>query len=231
MYCNFFIILLMLGFSACAPRAVVFFNKNYYTHPINRIALLEFTDYPSYPGSGEIIASTFESYLLGAGYNLIERRQINKILKEQDLDLSRFDQATISKIGKLLGVDALAFGSLTNFSNIREQTVMVNMPQQQSEPMFGQTTTVAHNGNTTIANTQNYISGYSYSYIDYLVPKIETLPASIGMSVRLVSVETGELLWSASASGSGDNLTLAAQEASSKLMQEIIKQMKQNSKM
>lgn len=220
----------MLGFSACAPRAVVFFNKSYYLHPINRIALIDFTDYPSYPGSGEVIASTFESYLLGAGYNLIERRQINEILKEQDLDPSRFDQATISKIGKLLGVDALAFGSLTNFSNIREQTVMVNMPQQQTEPIFGQTTTVAHDGNTTTATTQNYVTGYSYTGIDYLVPKVETLPASIGMSVRLVSVETGELLWSASASGSGANLTLAAQDASSKLTQEIIKQMKQNSK-
>ena len=223
--------MLAAGLSACASSAVVFLSKNYNQHRVERVALVEFNDYPYYPGSGEIAAGTFESYLLGAGYNLVERRQVNRILKEQSLSLAgSLDQTTIRSLGKILGVDALAFGSLTDFSNIRDQTVIVDMPQEQSEPIFGQVVTTQKNKNIDVQTVQNVVTGYSFTETHQLVPKIETLPANVGMSVRLVDVATGELLWSASSSDSGSDITSATQKASSELMQAVTKQLKRAAK-
>lgn len=216
--------------AGCAPRAVGFISSDYNPSRIQRVALVYFEDYPGAVGSGEIAASTFEKYLLQAGYKLVERRQVARILKEQSLDLSGFiDKTTIHTLGKILGVNALAFGSLTDFTNIREQTVMVNIPQQQSDPIFGQVITEQKNKDTKVTTVQNVITGYNYTLIPNVVPQTETLPAHVGMSVRLVDVETGEVLWSASASSDGEDMTVATQEASSKLIQSVIKELKQTS--
>lgn len=49
-------------------------------------------------------------------YSLIERNAIDKILNEQDFANSdRADPATAAKIGKILGVDAVIMGSITQF--------------------------------------------------------------------------------------------------------------------
>lgn len=49
-------------------------------------------------------------------YSLIERNAIDKILNEQDFaNSNRADPATAAKIGKVLGVDAVIMGSITQF--------------------------------------------------------------------------------------------------------------------
>lgn len=217
--------------SACAPRAVGFVNRNYDSSRIRHVALLHFEDYPGLAGSGEIAASTFEKNLLLAGYTLVERRRVDKVLKEQFLDLSgAIEPAVMRRLGKILGVDALVLGSLTDFSNIREQTVYVNMPQHQSEPIFDRVVTTEKNKNTTVRTEHKIISGYSTSVTQQIVPRTETLPARAGMSVRLVEVASGEVLWSASASGNGPDLTTATQKASFKLMQTVTKELRKTEK-
>lgn len=219
------------GFWGCAPRAVVFLSHDYNRHRVDRVAIMGFQDYPGAPGSGEITASTFEKYLLWAGYSLVERRQVEQVLKEQSLSLTgATDPATIRKIGRILGVDALVFGSLTDFSNIREQTVLVNMPQEQSEPVFGRVVTEQRDKDKTVRSVQPVIAGYAYTRRDRLVPESQTLPAHIGESVRLVDVETGEVLWSATASSDGVDLTAASQQASASIMQAVVKQLKKAAK-
>jgi curli biogenesis system outer membrane secretion channel CsgG len=52
----------------------------------------------------------------GTVYSVYERKSIDKIMSEQNLSNSdRADPATASKIGKLLGVDAIIIGSITQF--------------------------------------------------------------------------------------------------------------------
>ena len=47
-------------------------------------------------------------------YNLVERREVAKLIKEQDYgQAGRIDPDTAARIGKILGVDALVVGSLT----------------------------------------------------------------------------------------------------------------------
>jgi hypothetical protein len=224
---GFLLALVGAAFLGCSSPAVVFIASDYNPSHVRRVALLNIADYPDAPGSGEIAASTFEKYLLPAGYSLIERRQVAEILQEQSLNLSgAIDPAAIKSIGKILGVDAVILGNLTEFSNVREQTVMVDIPQEQSDPIYGQTVTVQRNGDSVVKTVQPVITGYNYTQTDQAVPETETLPAHVGMSVRLVDVQTGEVLWISSASSDGVDLTAATEQASSKIMQAVIKQIK-----
>ena len=224
------LILLTAAFSACASPAIVIVSRGYDPTRVRRVAVVDIKDFPGLWGSGEIAASTFEKYLLWAGYSLVERRQVNEIIKEQSFGASgAIDPAMIRSLGKLLGVDALAFGSLTDFSNSREQTVMVDIHQEQSDPIYGQVVTDQQSGNTTVRTIQSVVTGYSTTRTSQVMPEIVTLPAHVGLSVRLVDTQSGEVLWSASSSSDGVDLTAAAEQASAEIMQAVVKQLQKSS--
>ena len=57
-----------------------------------------------------------EKLVNGSAYTVVERKALDKILAEQNLSNSdRADPATAAKIGRLLGVDAIVVGSITVF--------------------------------------------------------------------------------------------------------------------
>lgn len=68
---------------------------------------------------GQGIADLLVSYLVKDGsYAIIERQQLDKILQEQNFSNSdRADTTSAARIGKLLGVDAVIVGSITQFGN------------------------------------------------------------------------------------------------------------------
>ena len=225
------LILFAAGFCACAPSAVVVVSHSYDPQHVRRVAVLSFTDYPGAPGSGELAVGPFEKYLLWADYSLIERRQVRQVLDEQSLQASdAVDPATIRKVGKLLGVDALVLGGLTDFTNTREQTVMVDEPQEHTEPIYGRVETTQRSGGTVVRTSQKVVTGYQNFATDQVVPEIQTLPAHVAMSVRLVDVETAEVLWSASASSEGVDPSAATEQASAALMQGVVKQLKKSAR-
>jgi curli biogenesis system outer membrane secretion channel CsgG len=58
-------------------------------------------------------------------YRVIERKQLEKILAEQNFNNSdRADPATASRIGKVLGVDAIIVGSITKFGRDDKSTTV-----------------------------------------------------------------------------------------------------------
>ena len=58
-----------------------------------------------------------------ARYSVIERKALDKILAEQNFSNSnRADPNSAAKIGKLLGVDAIIVGSITEFGNETKKT-------------------------------------------------------------------------------------------------------------
>lgn len=223
-------LLLSTALAGCATPAMVFVSRNYKPNQVHRVALMGFEDYPGTSGSGEVVASTFEKYLLLGDYSLVERRQVKGIIKEQSLQLSgAVSPATIRKLGQLLGVDALVFGNVTDFRNMREHTVMVDISQEHSTPVYGKVVTTQKSGDTTIKTVQNIVTGYDYYETNQIVPEVQTVPAHVGISVRLVDVQSGEVLWSASASSDSSDLSGATEEASSKIMEAVTKQLKKGS--
>ena len=73
---------------------------------------------------GKGISDMLVTYLVKDGtYSVIERKALDKILAEQNFSNSnRADSASAAKIGKILGVDAIMIGSITQFGGENKNT-------------------------------------------------------------------------------------------------------------
>ncbi|HEY7097573.1 MAG TPA: CsgG/HfaB family protein [Terriglobales bacterium] len=73
---------------------------------------------------GKGISDLMVTYLVKDGsYSVIERKALDKILAEQNFSNSdRANPTSAAKIGKLLGVDAIVVGSVTQFGNETKNT-------------------------------------------------------------------------------------------------------------
>ncbi len=94
-----------------------------------RVAIMDF-DYATVHGGvaalfgqdvdvGKGISDLLVTYLVKDGsYSVIERKALDKIMAEQNFSNSdRANPASAAKIGKMLGVDAIVVGSITQFGN------------------------------------------------------------------------------------------------------------------
>ncbi len=151
-----------------------------------RVAILDFdygtvrSDVASIFGTdqdvGKGIADMLVDRLVNDGtYSVIERKALNKILAEQNFSNSdRADPTSAAKIGKLLGVDAIVVGSITQFGR--------------------------DDKSTTVGGGGAGIVGRHFGFGGAGVNKKEA-KAVVQITARLVMVNTGEIL--ASAQGMG----------------------------
>jgi hypothetical protein len=216
--------------TACAPAAVVMVSPDYNPARVHRVSLAAFSDFPGSPGSGTLAAGTFEKYLLLAGYGLVEQDQALAAAKTESALPGELpgdvDPSQVQAEGKQLGVDALALGALTDYTGPRDHTVMVDMPQEQTDPIYGQVSTVQRSGDTRTRTTTAVVTGYATTTTDQIVQETETIPAHVAMTVRLVDASNGELLWSVSSSASGDDIAAATEAAAASAMQAVAKSLK-----
>jgi curli biogenesis system outer membrane secretion channel CsgG len=125
---------------------------------------------------GKGIADLLVEKLVKSGqYRVIERKAIDKILAEQNFSNSdRADSTTAAKIGRLIGADAIVMGSITQFGRDDKKTNV---------------------GGSVVGSR---LSRYGLGGVGASKAK-----AVVGLSARLVSVNTGEIL--AVASGMGES--------------------------
>ncbi len=83
---------------------------------INRLAVIDFT-YREKPETGRDIANMVVAELnQSGGFDVVERSAVAKVLEEQKFGTSGMvDTATISSIGRLLGVDGVVVGEVTAY--------------------------------------------------------------------------------------------------------------------
>lgn len=87
---------------------------------VKKVAVVEFPDLNGYQSSlGQFIAEELITALsLSAQpgqFDVVERRLLARVLKEQELtDSSLFDAESIARIGKILGIEALVTGSIAD---------------------------------------------------------------------------------------------------------------------
>lgn len=152
--------------------------------PKKRIAVLNF-DYATVQsnvaaifGSNQDIGKGIADLLVdrfvnGAVYSVIERKALDSILKEQNFSNSdRADANTAAKLGRILGVDAIVIGSITQFGRDDKNT------------------SVGGGGFGGLAGR------YGLGGVGHKEAK-----AVVNITARLINVETGEIL--ASATGQG----------------------------
>ncbi len=123
---------------------------------------------------GKGIADMLVDRLVRDGtYSVIERKAIQKVLAEQNFSNSdRADSSSAAKIGKLLGVDAIIIGSITQFGRDDKNVGVGGNVMKGVGAKYGL-------GNVGLKNSK----------------------AVVGISARTVSVDTGEILAVASGKG------------------------------
>ncbi|HBY61062.1 MAG TPA: curli production assembly protein CsgG [Solibacterales bacterium] len=172
------ILIVMMGLACWTPaglgqakRRVAVMNFDYATVQSSAAAI-----FGNNLDVGKGIADILVDKLVTAGtYSVIERKAIDKILAEQNFSNSdRADPASAAKIGKLLGVDAIVIGSITQFGRDDRTTNIGGGALGGVTGRFG-------------------LGGVGR----------KQAKAVVGISARLVSTDTGEIL--AVASGKGES--------------------------
>jgi hypothetical protein len=201
---------------ACAPKPVVAIKPGYDYAKVGRVALLDFEDAPQAPGSGQVVSQSMEPYLIRAGYELIERGQIEKILNEQAFShAAEADPGTAVKMGKVLGVDAVILGRITSLDAPRSDTYVHSVDETNYQPVYRTAVRTDRRGNER-ARTE--LDHYDVVSRTYQVPYTVTTDAKLSFSARLVDVTTGAVLWTGSVSSEGASVTEAANEAAQRLL-------------
>ena len=169
--------------TSCGGTTSVVMKQGYDFSKIKRIAVIEFRDSPNYPNSGSIVSQLFAKYLLLAGYNIIERDQLDAILKEHNLQLTNLmDPETMTQF-RLSGIDAIVTGSI---------------------PM--------------VVPQQNFYDAGNPRFI----------AAEVGVTVRMISVQTGEVLWIGSDTYDDTDVQTAFEYLVSSLVKQLSQDLKQS---
>lgn len=164
--------------AACAGPEVAF-NPKFKDAKYRRVALAGFEG-----PAGEAASDILAHELLRSGADVVERGRLQSVLNEQRLGASgALDPATAQKVGRLLGVDALVLGSVTQYSQ-PQSFLVVNA------------SSAAYVGNPASALGQGSLYT-SAPAVGTPGANILTSAAVVGMTARLVDVETGSVVWSA----------------------------------
>jgi curli biogenesis system outer membrane secretion channel CsgG len=111
-YLGALIVISAILLNSCATQSTSI-KSGYNFTKIKRIAVLDFTDAFNQPLSGTMASEVFIKYMLKAGYDVVERNELDKILKEKNISASGLTDR--KNIKKLLGIDALVAGSVEAF--------------------------------------------------------------------------------------------------------------------
>ena len=186
-------------FSGCVTPQVAI-NPRADFSSINRVAVMTFTG-----EKGNIAADLMTQNLLASGIDVIERQQLSSIIKEHQLTASGgFDRATAKKIGKLLGVDALFLGSVVETTPATSYLITTKGKRKRVKKVAG--SHIRSNGP---------LMGMPNSHLI-------TTAASTALISRMVDIETGSVLWSASMSYDGFDITSAMSDITKAFVRSLI---------
>ncbi len=178
----------LLILAACAtPKVAV--NPRADFSGVKRVAVLSFSG-----PKGDLAADLMTQSLLEQGADVVERQRLDAVLKEQSLTSSgSFDPSTAKQLGKLLGVDALFVGTVAE--STPQSSYIVN---QSENPLI--TTITQVNGGTVYS--EGSVMGMPNS-------QLLSTTANVSLLSRMVDVQTGSIMWSASMNYEGFDIPSA----------------------
>jgi curli biogenesis system outer membrane secretion channel CsgG len=178
----------LLLLSACATPNVAVNPRADFT-AVKRVAVLSFGGQ-----QGDLAADLLTQSLLARGADVVERQRLNAVMEEQRLTASTaFDPSTAKQLGRLLGVDALFVGTVA-----------------ESTPQSSYIVSGAENARRTTVSQVSGGSVYSEGTVLGL-PNSQLLSTTANVSLvsRMVDVQTGSVLWAASMSYEGFDVSAA----------------------
>lgn len=172
---------------------------------IKRVAVATFSG-----TKGDTAADFLTHSLLKSGADVVERQRLDALLKElQWGGTGILEENTAKKLGKILGVDAIFTGSVTTYSPA--QGYLVFNPNTDK-------TTIITDPVTPLAGTSVFPQGRA---IGVSGADIITSAASVGLTARMVDVETGTVLWSAHNSYEGFDMDSAMEAVTSSFVKSL----------
>ncbi len=166
------LLILSLFLMGCATAKVKFqrLDRAYRDiRGVKRVAILDFQSYGARAESGRAASDLLISGLIEPGfYEIVERSRIDEVVQEHRFNLSGMvSDSTIKKMGRILGVDAVIFGTVSEYK------------------------VESRRGYTTTAGYYNKRTGV------YVPPKKRyyTLKSgSVAVSYRMINIETGRVI-------------------------------------
>lgn len=175
------------AFVSCyAPKVAI--NRNADFSQVKRVAVIDFGGQ-----RGNLAADFMLQNLLARGVEVVERQRINAVMRELNIThTSAFKPSTAKKIGKILGVDALFSGSVADISDAASYIVTTG------EQAFSNVSRISNSS----LSSGGSIMGVPDS-------QILTTAARVSLISRMIDVETGTVLWSASMTYEGFDVASA----------------------
>lgn len=80
-----------------------------------KVAVIEFEPAPDSPDSGKEVSEFVASELRKKGFNVVDAKEVEKVLESLNLKKSEFTDTDLQKIGDALGVDAIIIGKVPRY--------------------------------------------------------------------------------------------------------------------
>lgn len=203
---SFLLILCLLNLIGCAGTKPYQVSNFFISDSINelrqkRVAVLPFENLTQAKQAALLVTDEFNLQLGKLGkFDLVERIKIDELFKEQDFRKDRIDEATAVKIGKMLGAQAVILGVITKYEPHEQEKEVAQSQQPAPVPVVIGDKRVSHKEKEeeewdwldTVILVGAVITVVGAVYILFLQPSTE-----VGISVRMINVETGQQLWQA----------------------------------
>lgn len=209
--------------AGCTPKTVI--SQSYDFSQMQRIGVMGFSS----PYSGLTGAENlFAKYLIENGFKVVERAQLDQILREHNISVSGYlSPATTKKIGEILGVDVLLVGEVTSYTPTRKEMALVSTRRTEAHPVYAQAVRPGPDGKPA-AYTQRV--GTTYSQSTDVRPSEYTINAQVGIIAKLVDVETAEIVWIGSLSQESASALDAADDIAKRLVKSFTKELSKQEK-
>ncbi len=204
--------------AGCTPKTVI--SPSYDFNRMDRIGIMGFAS----PYSGlSGVENLFAKYLIESGFKVVERAQLDQVLKEHNVSVSGYlSPATTRKIGAILGVDVLLVGEVSSYTPTRKELTLVSSHKAETRPVYAQIMIPGPDGKP-VAQTQQV--GTAYNETTDVRPQEYTINAQVGIIAKLVDVETAEIVWIGSLSQDSSSALNAADSIARNLVKSFTKKL------
>lgn len=203
---------------ACTPKTVI--SPSYDFSQVNRIGIMSFAN-----GWTDLngVENLFAKYLIRHGFKVVERAQLEDILREHNLSVSGYlSPQTTREIGRILGVDVLLIGEVSSYSPARTELTLTTTQRTQTRPVMQQDVMRMPDG-SYVGYTRPM--GAQVSNTTEVRPTEYTINAKVALIAKLVDVETAEIVWIGSDSTEGARALDAADYLAHRLVKSFSKEL------
>ncbi len=216
---------------SCTETIII--KRDYNFNRIKRIAVFEFKDYDKHPNSGSIVSDLFAKYLIKSEFDVVERIELEKIINEHKLNISGvINSEQMKQLGILSGADAIITGNITLFSPGKKDVVIVKVKETTTETRYSKNKNGNTNEKTKLEQKQKDEEKVEIQkVVEREIPHTYVIESEIGITCKMIDVETGEIIWVASDTYEGINTQVAAEYLVSSIIGELTKYLSKKDKL